>query len=241
MDDGFLTENNAAKFDILQSKGWQDDPVLIRPFHAGDEMSYEQTFMGFDFDWMKKIDAKLIVDCGAYVGYTTYMFRKWFPNAYVVAVEPNEENFRQLKRHTAIWYNTQKLEIVNKAIWYENDKNMLSVLTDKGTDSTCYLQGAEIKPGIYGSLYPVNTITIDKILSWFKRRAIERIDILKIDIEGSEAEVFAKNNFWLNYVNNICIEIHAQNYDQVLSAMTGYNFKHQRNGEHEIFLNIRKK
>ncbi len=38
--------------------------------------------------------------------------------------------------------------------------------------------------------------------------SIEKIDILKVDIEGAEMQLFSANTEWLNQVDCILIEVH---------------------------------
>jgi FkbM family methyltransferase len=51
----------------------------------------------------------------------------------------------------------------------------------------------------------INAISINTILNKYN---INQIDILKIDIEGSEKEVFSENIDWLERVKVIIIELH---------------------------------
>jgi hypothetical protein len=56
-------------------------------------------------------------------------------------------------------------------------------------------------------LHLTKTITIDKIMNDFK---IEEIDILKMDIEGAEKEVFNNSRRWIQKVNAIVVELHER-------------------------------
>lgn len=51
----------------------------------------------------------------------------------------------------------------------------------------------------------VDALTVDDL---FREYAIDRIDLLKLDIEGSEAEVFASSSGWIDRVDAICLELH---------------------------------
>ena len=51
----------------------------------------------------------------------------------------------------------------------------------------------------------IEGISINKLMANFK---INQIDILKIDIEGSEKEVFSQSTEWLEKVGLIFIEFH---------------------------------
>jgi len=53
--------------------------------------------------------------------------------------------------------------------------------------------------------YATQAITIDKIMQIFD---LEKIDILKIDIEGAEKEVFSDSSSWIERVESIIIELH---------------------------------
>jgi len=48
--------------------------------------------------------------------------------------------------------------------------------------------------------------TVDGLLREF---GLEHIDILKIDIEGAELEVFSYTSAWIDKVEAIIIELHA--------------------------------
>ena len=53
--------------------------------------------------------------------------------------------------------------------------------------------------------YQVPGKTVDKIIEDF---GIQSVDILKVDIEGSEKEVFENSLLWIKKVNSIVIELH---------------------------------
>ena len=50
-------------------------------------------------------------------------------------------------------------------------------------------------------------ITVDKVLEDFD---LPQIDILKIDIEGAEKEVFSDTSAWIDRVDAIIIELHER-------------------------------
>ena len=53
----------------------------------------------------------------------------------------------------------------------------------------------------------VVAITLDKIIKDYN---LEKIDILKIDIEGAEREVFSNTSSWIEKVDSIIIELHER-------------------------------
>ena len=70
----------------------------------------------------------------------------------------------------------------------------------------------------------------------------ETIDILKIDIEGSEKEVFTGANADVSFLSKtkcIAVEIHDEFdcRDAIYSILTKYNFKYFDSGELTIGIN----
>ena len=60
-----------------------------------------------------------------------------------------------------------------------------------------------MKPCLAGSASSIPAVTLDDLI-----RDHGEIDLLKLDIEGSELEVFQENTGWLDKVTAINIELH---------------------------------
>jgi hypothetical protein len=69
------------------------------------------------------------------------------------------------------------------------------------------------------------------------------VDLLKVDIERSEIELFAKNtDSWLPRVKNICIELHGPDCEAAFfSALAPYDFEVSHSGELTICRDLRPK
>ena len=85
----------------------------------------------------------------------------------------------------------------------------------------------------------LKTITISKIL---KESGFDKIDLLKIDIEGAEKEVFGADNVdeWLSRVNVLVIELHDRmkrgcSYE-FFKAISKYHWFFAFRGENLIFV-----
>jgi hypothetical protein len=72
---------------------------------------------------------------------------------------------------------------------------------------------------------------------------LKHIDLLKIDIEKSEADVFHTNPAaWLSYVRNIAIELHGPVCAEIFhSALSNYSFLEEQCGEVTLCLGIQPK
>jgi hypothetical protein len=69
---------------------------------------------------------------------------------------------------------------------------------------------------------------------------VSQIDLLKVDIEGGELELFSGNTNWLTSVRNICIELHSADCERVFfDALKGFSYDLDRSGELTICRNIR--
>jgi FkbM family methyltransferase len=145
------------------------------------------------------------VDGGAYIGLSAIYFTLRYPGVRVIAVEASESNFNMLVRNTSAFPN---IEPVHAALWPQAGS---LELTDPGTG----LWGLQVRDagaqesGPQGrakeSLDSVRAITIPDILRDYQ---LDKIDLLKVDIEGAEKELFDAPAPWLSQVDAICIELH---------------------------------
>ena len=94
------------------------------------------------------------------------------------------------------------------------------------------VQVRECKPGEEAEMQATDVGTL------LKESGLDRISILKIDIEGAEAVVFAHNyEYWLQYVDNMVIELHDDSFfgkasDIVLNTInSGRSFNISQSGE----------
>jgi FkbM family methyltransferase len=141
---------------------------------------------------------KIIIDAGANIGFASIYFSLKYPEAKIYAIEPDEENFNMLKRNTE---NYQNVVAIKAALWNENT----SVdLFDRNTGSWGFAvtKAGNVTPN---RVSEVDGITVPKIMETYK---INFIDILKIDIEGAEKEVFQDSGDWIDKVGVIAVELH---------------------------------
>lgn len=81
--------------------------------------------------------------------------------------------------------------------------------------------------------YSINDIMLEK--GW------SELDVLKIDIEGGEIDVFSKNTEWLKVTKYIIIELHdykAKGCSKALiNAIKDHNYRISFSGENLILIN----
>jgi FkbM family methyltransferase len=138
-------------------------------------------------------DEIVIIDLGACRGEFIEEMNSLYKVKKAILVEPNPTNFKHLiKRENYILYNnliSNKEEIIK---FWEDPKSPYN-----GSVVFNYFNGIE---------HQIESITLDKIIN---DNNIDYIDILKIDIEGSEYELLENINIdILGKVNQITVEFH---------------------------------
>jgi FkbM family methyltransferase len=138
----------------------------------------------------------MIIDLGSNIGLTTLYFKNRFPQAKVLALEPETENFKLLKKNTQFYSD---IDCFNLAIW--NKSTYLSV-ENIGLDNWGFI----VSETDTDTNNCVTSITMSELIN---KNNIKCIDILKIDIEGSEKELFESPcDDWLKITKVIIIELH---------------------------------
>jgi FkbM family methyltransferase len=147
-----------------------------------------------------------IIDLGANVGISAVYFKTKYPNAQVIAVEPEKKNYEQMVKNLSGFSNVYPL---NNAIWYENKEQEIY---DGG-------RGAYAFRIVEANGEKVGTTTCITINDIVKKYNLKTIDILKVDIEGAEKELFIYNyKNWLPMVRCIMIELHDGDHPGCTSA-----------------------
>ena len=191
-------------------------PLLARS-GTSDIDVYEQVFLWRGYQCLDHVrEAPLVVDCGANVGFSSAYFLSRFPDARVVAIEPDPGNFAQLERNLAP-YGGRALAL-RTGVWSHPARLVMS--TDPWGDGREWARTVrEARPDEAGGM---DAIDIGTVLA---QSGHERIAILKIDIEGAEKVVFGVPCPWLAQVDNIVIELHTKECEAVFArAIEGAGF-----------------
>jgi len=199
-------------------------PICFR-LNSSDIRVYQQIFAAREYACLNNIkDIKLIVDCGAYIGLSSIWFLNEYRNADLVAIEPDPKNFSILQKNLRPY--GQRAKLLKAAIWPR--KGALVASKEKYRDGQEWTR--QVRECVNNEKPEINAINIDSIIS---ESGFEKIDILKIDIERSEIELFSHNyKQWLSKTRNIVIELHDEECSKVFfKALSGYNYLLSRSGE----------
>lgn len=139
-----------------------------------------------------------VLDLGANTGFTVRLWQTLYPKARIVAVEPDEANLAMCKVNTLKKVGGKQLKFVQACV----AGRARSVFLDR-TNGAWRFTLSETNNQM---TKPLLAITLPDIL---KMCAVdEPIDLLKCDIEGSEAEVFSDCSAWIGRVRNLVVELH---------------------------------
>ena len=207
--------------------------ALLLRANTSDFLTFKQIFLYNEYDIEIEFEPEFIIDGGAYVGYSSVYFGNRFPNAKIVALEPAKSNYDLLVKNTVSYNNIYNY---NAGLW--STKTSLTV-KDEGYGNW----GFFVKEIAYENRIDENYIKGIPISEILNSSGFNTIDILKLDIEGSELEIFSKNyEPWLGKVRMIIIELHDRLRtgcsDAFYNATRNYNFSYSRSGENIVLKNL---
>lgn len=202
-------------------------PVRLR----GDTTDYavfQQVFQEGEYDAVLNFTPEFIIDCGANIGLASLYFKAKYPNATIVAVEPEGSNYALLEENLSYYY--PDIYTLRSGIW--NKAAMLSVHDEFESGNW----GFTVKETDGAPENAVPAITISDILGKYGK---EEIDLLKIDIEGAELELFGHGyENWLSRTKVLMIETHDHLRkgcsNSVFKALVNYDFSIFHKGENVI-------
>lgn len=168
---------------------------------------------------------KRIIDCGAHIGLTTIFFANLYPDADILAIEPIEENYALLVENVRQYSNVRTMQA---ALWpTETELSVLPRICEYDAHRV-----REIRKG------PIKGVTLYTLFESFGNHLI---DLLKVDIEGSEKAVFGHSDRdWVENVATISIELHDAFVPgcsaAVFGALREKTFRRRRLGDNEFIM-----
>jgi len=154
-----------------------------------------------------------IIDLGANIGLATRYFSAAYPSARILAVEPGPENYRMLQRNTEDLQ--ERVETLRAAFWPREE--VLDWSEDPFRDGRSWSQavGPTSSAERSADRAAIEVVTPRAALH---RLGVERADLVKIDIEGAEAEFFTSaqsTKELTDMARAVAIEVHGETIDPV--------------------------
>ena len=146
----------------------------------------------------------LVIDVGANVGmFTVKASMSVGEEGKVIAIEPVEENFELLKKNVEL-HKLANVRIIRKALGRKRGKAVMLKSLLSGTH--------QLKSVCKNSEFPIEEmeIEVDSLDNICKELNVNRIDFLKIDVEGAELDVLKGAEESLKFTKNIAMELHYE-------------------------------
>lgn len=180
-----------------------------------DMSAYSEILLRGLYDFELPFTPKTVVDAGANIGMASIYFAHRYPEAKIVAIEAEGANFDMLAKNVRPY---SQITPVHAALW--NRDGEISVTTPN-PDTGAFGEWGFVTHDGPGS--KVRAITMPTLM---KEMQIPSIDLLKMDIEGAEKEVFESCN-WVDNMRCMMIELHDRHKpgcsEAVHSACAGFS------------------
>lgn len=171
------------------------NPVQIR-IKTTDEILYRDILLRGQYAFDLPFSPKTIVDAGANIGMASIFFANLYPEAKVIAIEPEISNFAVLAKNVRP-YST--IIPIHAALW--NRDGEVGVSGRDPTTGTFGKWGFRTQEGRGAK---VRSITVRTLM---KEMQMHSVDVFKIDIEGAEKEIFEACD-WIDDIRCLMIETH---------------------------------
>jgi FkbM family methyltransferase len=204
-----------------------------------DIPTFEQVFINSEYASPNLPEsAKVIVDLGANIGLATVFFALRYREAEILSIEPEENNFDLLKSNTMALGTRVKTQ--RAAVWTKDGFINLHTESDSGVPLGEW--GAQVSDRNNSDKRSVKCNTVGSLLH---EAGFANVDILKIDVEGAELELFSDGvEEWLAKIKLIIIETHDRfrpgSEDAVRRALTPAFGELPRLGENLFFRRLPK-
>jgi FkbM family methyltransferase len=184
-------------------------PVWLRPRSTDIRVAYELfTKRELEMRWPLARPPRTIIDGGANVGYASMALKRRWPDAYVLAIEPDAANFAMLRKNCA---ELNAFDSLQCGIW---GSACTLCVRPESTDSAWGLQFEPVSPGTAGGIAGRTMRTLLSLLPG------QHSDLLKLEIEGAELDVFSDEHLdWIDRVAVILIEPHGEAARDVVTSV----------------------
>ena len=240
-NDGYLKEENTTSYTCIFKKN-REKKIILRKNPSSDLAVFNQVYgwleyqkvvetykNSFNYNPENEIN---IIDAGSNIGLTSLYFLDYFKQVNLISVEPEKENFKVLQANLQNLPKQFQTQQINGGIW--SSDTFLKIVSDFRDQSDWSFRVEETNNP--------NDIKAYSISSLLKSNNWNTIDILKIDIEGSEKQIFDVQNSDVSFLSKtkcIAIEIHDEFNcrEMIYQVLSDFNFTYFNNGELTIGVN----
>jgi len=144
-----------------------------------------------------------------------------------VTIEPESSNYAILQKNTSRYPNITTLKA---GVW---SKSSFLNITNPGSGKWAFIIEETNEP-VQNSIKGISINDIITECGW------KNADVIKLDIEGSEKEVFDNFGSWLDAAKAVIVETHdwikPNCSNAVEKAISHYDFKTSQKGENTVYI-----
>ncbi|MGV3660320.1 MAG: FkbM family methyltransferase [Prosthecobacter sp.] len=191
----------------------QSGRVVHYRLNKGDIWSMREVLLDECYRFPGDISPAVVVDLGGNIGLTSLWLDSQFQLQKIVVLEPLPSNARIARKNLA--QTSADVKLIEAAAGSEDGMANFVQDIDSNRGSVAFGTAGKTRVVSMGTLIQEAGIT-------------GGIDLLKVDIEGGEAELFSKNLDWLSEVRSIIAEFHPDiaQVDPIVRTICAQGFRH---------------
>jgi len=214
-------------FGDIQASQWNTS-FRLRP-NTTDFDTYEHVFVLKEYDFPIPFEPNIIIDGGANIGMSALYFARRFPKSKIIAIEPDSKNCALLKHNTRDFTN---VETMQAGLWSTSGHLRIR---DISADANAF----QVEWTEAATSDSLKAISLGELL---QKSESKTLDIVKLDIEGAEKEIFRSGyEAWLPQTKLLIVELHDRMTPgcskALFEAMSKYDFDCETRWENLIFFN----
>lgn len=170
-----------------------------------------------------------IIDAGAHIGLSTLHFKKIFPHAHMIAIEPHPINFQLLEQN--VWENNLSNVETYQVALSDTADDKVQFYADTEFD---WFSTASLHPHAWNGEQSTESLTVQtQTLAFFLEKILASADtkpfiFLKLDIEGMEQKVLMSLQDQMSQINSMMVEFHthpSQKLSQLQKFLEDHDFQ----------------
>jgi FkbM family methyltransferase len=210
----------------VQPKNLGKFKVQLKLTDLGHLISFEEIFIENCYDLrLITFNPDIILDCGTHIGFFSLLARHTYPEAKIIAFEPNPENIKLIKQQIDI--NQLNISLIEAAISVEDGESWFHAnYSNTGSLHTDNARTA--------SSYKVQVIDFPQFVSQLNCESL----LLKVDIEGEEVKVLPALIPYLPQKCGIFFESHGEGdtWEKLIQPLIDSGFKVQQIRSRDSFI-----
>ena len=235
---------NYKRLKLSANRGYRLELISITPPNfnyplylrkgTSDIRSFRQIFRKEEYDFVP-FQPNTILDLGGYIGLASAYFANKYPNAKIVLIEPDPDNFLVAQLNTRQFPNVECLQV---GVWSES----CYITEDRRVRDSLENDWGKVFRKVTSDEKSKSRIQALSIPDLMSIAGFAEIDFLKIDIEGSEKKLFSDFAVepWIDKCRLISCELHDRFVpgcsEAFHNAMVGKGFKFGKHGEFEFYV-----